>query len=119
VDILVQCPRRQAHDSCPRQRWFTATAAICSHVSSTFVVAIDFEAWDLRKGPITIDGDSDRSFLSELDILPDLIAARNISTFEFDLEAIGENKFADVAFSVLSVEDRLSSVAATADLGIA
>jgi hypothetical protein len=86
-------------------------------VSTTYVFALDFEAWDLRRGPITVDADRDKSFFGELCWLPDLIEG-NLATFNVDVQAAGENTYADVVTSVLAVEDQLSSVSAIGHLGI-
>lgn len=87
--------------------------------SATFAIAIDFEGWDLRRGPIVIDGNTEKSFAGELEWLPDLLAPGNVATFDVDVQVKGENTYADVATSVLAVEDRLSFVTAVADLAVA
>ena len=87
-------------------------------VSTTYVFAVDFEAWDLRGGPITIDANKESLFQADLAWLADLIDG-NVATFEFDVQAVGPDTYADVAASVLALEDELSSVAAAALLGIA
>jgi hypothetical protein len=86
-----------------------------SQTAKSFIIAIDFHDWDFARGPVQVDLSLDFEKFRLIDDITDL----NYADFTSQLTAQGENTFAEVDFSVLTVEDTLSDVAALALLGVA
>lgn len=83
--------------------------------SSSSFIAIDLEYWDSKRGPIYVEYDRE---LCRYVVNGDLDEGE-LATLDSVLEAFGDDTFAQLDASVLTVEDTLSTVTAVATLSVA
>lgn len=81
--------------------------------STTSYIAIDFEEFDFCNGPLVLNSQYASAYLDQLCGRAPAING-NIATLAADAQALSENTFVDVISSVLTLEDQLSTVSATA-----
>jgi hypothetical protein len=81
--------------------------------STTSYIAIDFEEFDFCSGPLVLNSQYASAYLDQLCGRAPAING-NIAEFVADAQALSENTFVDVMSSVLTLEDQLSTVTATA-----
>jgi len=85
-------------------------------VSKTSYIAVDFDDFDLASGPLVVqaaDIDAYNRCLKEL-----IGMTGNVATLDVDALAVGGNTLVDVAATVLTVENQLSSVSALVETSV-